>query len=133
MSVEIQNTDDNNIIIIKITDPFDMTETIHALEDILKEALDNCEGTLYYISDINDASINFGDMVSGMGLVFKGNLASFKDRRLHMIVVSQSPMVKMGSKAASQQSQYGNVPIKVFESVDKAIAYARTRPARVAE
>ena len=128
MPLEIQPNTDNNILIIKVSDPFDMKETIHELNDLISEALDNCEGMLNYVSDIRDASISFGDMVSGMGLIFKGGIDTFSDPRLRMIVVSDNPVVKMGSKAASQQSQYGKVPIKVFATVEDAVAYARSQP-----
>ena len=127
MPIETQPIDDENIIIIKISDPFKMAETIPELSDILQTKLDSTDGTLYYISDICDATINFADLVSGMGLVFKGGLESFSDSRLHMIVVSESSLVKMGSKAA-QQTQYGGVNIKVFATVDDALTYARGNP-----
>lgn len=131
MPIDVQPTEDENIIIVKTTDPLDVTNMLVEVKDILEAALDECNGTLYYINDIRDVNISFGDMVSGMGLAFKGGFAVFNDPNLHIIIVSESSMVKMGSKAASQQSQYGNVPIKVFTTVDEAVAYARTRPERV--
>ncbi|MEO0595733.1 MAG: hypothetical protein AAF126_06455, partial [Chloroflexota bacterium] len=124
MPLENQTIDDNNIIILKVSDPFDMAETIRELARIIQENLDGFDGILYYISDLRDASIGFGDLIGGMGLVFNSDLTAFNDARLRTIVVSESGILKFGSKIAPQR---GKRAIKVFPTVEDAVAYARNR------
>jgi hypothetical protein len=89
--------------------------------------LDDCSGPIYYVMDISQLPLNFGQMVAAMAALTRGELAAFTHPKLlELCVVTHSSMIKLGASALAQV-QYGKVNARVFGSVDEAVAYLREK------
>src|SRR6185295_14856525 len=80
-----------------------------------------------YLLDLTEIRMNFGEMVQAMGLLTRGDLASFVHPNLsQLIVVSTDNMIKIGA-AALGQSQYGGRRAIVVPSMQDGLAVIRAK------
>lgn len=131
MAISATRLPDEPIIIVKYIDPPDppdeqAAETSHQMSALMKDI----EGPVYRINDILDYDLQFSDMVLGMAAEMRGGLpGTVSDSRVHTVTVGSSELVRIGTEAA-KQSQYGEIDIKLFTSIDDALSYVREEIAK---
>ena len=65
--------------------------------------------------------VSFSDLVQGMAAAFKTPGSVFGNPRLKTFTVGSDMLVQLGTKAATEQDQYGKVAISLHTSVESAI------------
>lgn len=89
----------------------------HDVTDMLAQGTD----PVYFLADMRELQITFSDMVSGLAMVALGDLAVMRHPRLSRVgVVSKIDMVRLGAKALTQ-SQYGQIKIASFDTIEQAL------------
>ena len=84
--------------------------------EAITSLLDSTPGTLYRVFDFSNITPNFSNMMIGMGSDPLRGHPRIKD-----ILVGTAAMVQFAAGAAKQQ-QYGGVEVKVYPTVDEALA-----------
>jgi hypothetical protein len=121
---------DQPILIAKFTPPFDPVKDSSAIAVQLLEFLDKSAGTVYYIADMRDIKIKFSDLVMGMAQAFTDPQSPYANPRVRTYTVASDLLINLGAKAASEQQQYGKANVKMFKSVDEALAEIRKQMAK---
>jgi hypothetical protein len=114
------------IIISTLISPFDIEKDLRMLSDRVKYILQETTGTYYYITDTTHLDhISFSMVLSGLVAISKG-AASFllKDERLNPVIVANSGLARFAAESLSQK-QYGGLNIRLFNSLEEALAYSR--------
>jgi hypothetical protein len=81
-------------------------------------------GSVYRITDATSAQLSFGDLVQALGEARSGEKGSVSDPRMKSIFVASHELVQLAGESL-KQAQYGQLNIKLCESLDQAITYAR--------
>lgn len=96
----------------------------------LLEFLDKTTGPVYYIADMRDIKIKFSDLVMGMSQAFTDPHSPYANPRMTTYTVASDLLISLGVKAASEQQQYGKADVKMYKSVDDALAEIRKQMAK---
>ena len=96
----------------------------------LLEFLDKNPGPVYYIADMRDIKIKFSDLVMGMSQSFTDPHSPYANPRMTTYTVASDLLISLGVKAASEQQQYGKADVKMYKSVDDALAEIRKQMAK---
>lgn len=99
---------------LEMSDPVDSS---NAFLDLTKDI----QGIRVRIVDLSGTNLNFGDIVHGLSVD-----AALKDERSYTIFVGLDELIHFGTKAASEQSQYGHMKVAAYPDMDQALAAART-------
>ena len=96
----------------------------------LLEFLDKTQTKVYYIADMRDIKIKFSDLVMGMSQSFTDPNSPYANPRMSTYIVASDLLISLGAKAASEQQQYGRPNVKMYKSVDDALAEIRKQMAK---
>jgi hypothetical protein len=119
MTVEVKQLGDEPIVIATIYDPVNMeTDPVENREKSNAVAR-KFDGPVYRITDFSNFELTFSQLVGGLAEDIKNS----EDNIRHLFVGS-GDLVAMQVEAA-KQDQYGGQDVKLFTSVNAAIAYAR--------
>lgn len=117
----IEYRQDKNILISTFSTPYDpMNDTMSSIQEITKR-LNETDKDLHYVADMRALNISFADLVSGLAQAFSNPDSVFANPRLKTYTVGSNTLIRMGSQAVAEQSQYGKIPIKLFSSVEEAL------------
>lgn len=130
MGQSISQVPDQPILIAKFTPPFDPMKDSMAVAGQLLEFLDKTTGHVYYIADMRDIKIKFSDLVMGMSQAFTDPHSPYANPRVTTYTVAGDLLISLGVKAASEQQQYGRADVKLYKSVDEALAEIRKHMAK---
>jgi hypothetical protein len=122
MSYKIDLFDDR-IVLLTFSSEFKLSGASPATHEVLA-LVDQLEPPVYCIIDARDLHISFGDLVQGLFQGTRGDAALFKSPKLRFVIVGSGAIIKTGA-AALGQAQYGEVPVKVFETAEEALEHAR--------
>jgi hypothetical protein len=85
---------------------------------------------MYFTCDMNTMKLTFSDMVAGLAMVTRGDMAVMRHPRLaRIMVVSGSELVRIGARAMTQ-AQYGTLKVTVCDSIYDAHEAIRAEIAR---
>jgi hypothetical protein len=91
--------------------------------------LESSEQPVPYVLDLSEISMSFGEMVGALGVLTRGDLASFAHPKLsELVIVSTDPLMKIGANALGQ-TQYGRRRAAVVRSLEEALRYVRRKNA----
>lgn len=130
MGQSLSQVPDQPILIAKFTPPFDPMKDSMGVAVQLLEFLDKTQGRVYYIADMRDIKIKFSDLVMGMSQAFTDPHSPYANPRLTTYTVASDLLISLGAKAASEQQQYGRANVKMYKSVDEALAEIRKQMAK---
>lgn len=130
MGQSISQIPDQPILIAKFTPPFDPMKDSTAVAGQLLEFLDKNPGPVYYIADMREIKIKFSDLVMGMSQSFTDPHSPYANPRMTTYTVASDLLISLGVKAASEQQQYGKADVKMYKSVDEALAEIRKQMAQ---
>lgn len=128
MVFTVERINDESIVILTVTFP---------IEDVVQESLDSdaqiaaigekIAGRYYRIADMREFNLSFSQIIDWLDTQRYANPGSINDPRIESLLVSSENSTKQAATYA-QQEQYGGNNIKIFDSIDEAIAYARANP-----
>ena len=104
------------IMVATFLPPVDPVNDAYLFEQPFNELLESEDGTIYRIIDFTQTNLKFSDVVLGMGTDLY-----MRNPRVVTFVVGNDEMLRMGAEAASQD-QYGGRAVRVFLSVEEAVA-----------
>ncbi len=125
MNYEIEAIPGKPIIMAALSESFDLVRDSARMVDELLSVLNTQPAPVFYISDARSMRVNFGDMVGLMGFMAKDHTALHPNIR-EVVVITSSDMVSLGAKALDQ-TQYSNLPVSVFGSIEEAFDYVNSR------
>jgi hypothetical protein len=109
-----------NILISKIVHPLDITKDPVASLKQIDELLAKTPGKLYIISDCTNVDPNFSDVVTGLAETSRPN-SPLRNPRTETYVVAVGAIFANMVEWYKQQ-QYGSVQMRLYKTVDEAVA-----------
>jgi len=132
MTYQVQQLDGKPIWVSNYHEPYDPSMDAHAVDLEMQSLTADVPGKLYFIADMRAIDVEFSDIVSGLAEAFKSGVETFyTNPRVTILTVGTSDLIKMATEAA-KQAQYGGVDIKVFPTVEEAVACAEEMIAKEA-
>lgn len=125
MSYKIEKISDEPVVICTLEKSFNLGRDTAAYAKELQELLDAQPGSVYLITDARQLQVSFGDLIQGLTVVARGELAVVRHPKiLTLVTVGRSALLDLGSSAL-KQAQYGslNIPVQVFTRMEDAWAY----------
>jgi hypothetical protein len=100
MSYDIKEIPGESIVLVTLSESFDPAyDAVDSIEKITS-ILDAQPAPVFYAIDIRSLHVNFGDMVSMMGLATKGATGFLKHPNIReVVIISSSDMLTLGAKA----------------------------------
>lgn len=131
MAYKITQPANQSTIVVQIRNPLDpQLDPLHIMQDIGK-LIGNITGTFYVIYDLRELTVTFPDIVKGLVGGFRSNIPelSILRERGKMIFVGAGHLVELMAKSG-QRLQPDQSTIKVFATVEEALAHAREQLAK---
>jgi hypothetical protein len=127
MGVGFEMFGDEPYFIATYTTPFDIAvdyglilKTAQELSD--RRKAQNLPYKVYYVSDVRQINLTFGQLIEGLAMVRQSEAGVMK-----AVIVGSTEMTQLAAKAV-QQKQYGSrEETKIFDNVPDALAYAKER------
>lgn len=109
-----------SVIIATFTNPFDAAVDGGAVAGHLIDILNNTTGDVYYIADMQGVDVSFSELVEGLAVAFTTPGSPYANPRLQTFTVATDDLLALGTKAVSEQQQYGKANVKLYSSVAEA-------------
>jgi len=124
MTYEIKQINNKPIWVAILSEPYNPATDSQGVSQEMASLTEDVQGHIYYISDIRSVDVEFSDIVTGLAQAFKSGVQTFyTDPRVTIITVATDELVKMATEAVKQE-QYGSIDIKMYPSVEEAVAHA---------
>jgi hypothetical protein len=131
MPFTIEKLPDEPIVFVTMSNPFDVKQDVPQFAHQLQAIFDAEPGPLWDVTDVRGLSVDFSDMVRGMSMVTRGELAVLRHPKVRRFaIVASNNLILIAAKALGQQ-QYGAIPVTICESLDEAFAVVRAEIERV--
>jgi hypothetical protein len=114
---------DKRTILGKLSPDFDVRTDMEALSKRMVELLEQAEKPVSFLFDMTEISMSFGDMVSAMADLTKGEQAAWRHNNLkELLIISEQSMLELGAEAL-RRTQYGKLRSWFFSTMDEARQY----------
>jgi hypothetical protein len=127
MPFNVERLGSESIIVLTISGAFGASSDLHEYKAAIAkigQLAAEIPGSVYRITDASAAQIGFGELVQALGEARSGEKGSVSDPRMKSVFVATHELVQLAGESL-RQAQYGQLDIKLCESLDQAIAYAR--------
>jgi hypothetical protein len=125
MAISVEKLPDEPIVLVRITNPLDVSRDIPYLIQELERIFDASPEQLFDITDTIGLNVSFGELVAGMAALTKGKSNVLRHPKVSgYAIVADSGLVQLGVSALGQV-QYGNISAKVVTTLDEAFVVAR--------
>ncbi len=95
----------------------------------VRALLDQAREPSFFIMDMSEMSVNLDDVILGANRGARGEYPLSQHPNLReMLFVSRSSMIKLAIQGLNTVT-FGNLNVRVFDSLDDALAYARSQKA----
>ena len=123
MSFTVEKHPDLPAVIITMYEDFDFAAELDAFGQKVQALLDTLDEPVYSISDSTRMRNTFGEMVSSLAAVTRGNFVSLLKHPMvvGMMVVDNRDLTRLAVNALGQ-AQYGGFNLSVYASVGEALA-----------
>jgi len=127
MSFTVEKHPDRPAVIITMYEDLDFAAELDAFGQEVQALLDTLDEPVYSISDSTRMRNTFGEMVSSLAAVTRGNFVSLLKHPMvvGMMVVDNRDLTRLAVNALGQ-AQYGGFSLSVYASVDEALAAVQT-------
>ncbi len=123
----VEFLEDDRVVLLTMLPGFTVKEGGDVLQAVYDE-FERIDQMAYYLADIRQINLGFGDLVIGMADSALGKRPVLAHpNTVETIVISESEIVKMGINALGQ-AQYGSAKARVARDLDEALAYVRSNP-----
>jgi hypothetical protein len=114
------------IIVERIPAEFDLGTDSEPSTQAALGCLDAAGEPVPYVLDVREMNLSFGEMVAAMAAMTRGEMVAYTHPMLkELIVVTTNTVYKLGAAALAQEP-INRVKVKVFDSLDEALEYARS-------
>jgi hypothetical protein len=124
MGVEVTNSKELPVVFVKYVSAPDPTTDVEITLNAVASFKHEKGGHVYRCINILDIELNFGDMVSAMGLE-RGREGGADDKDVTTVFVAKTDIAKLGTSSLRDQSQYGQADVHMFNTVDEALDFVR--------
>lgn len=125
MAFTVEQIADEPIVVLTVTYPIaDANQEGEDSDAAVAAAGAKIAGKYYRIAEMSDLELSWQDMVYWLNQQREAKAGSINDPRVVSLLVSDTAMTQKTAQFASQ-SQYGGREIKVFRTLDDALAHAR--------
>jgi hypothetical protein len=125
VSYSIESRPDDLVIIAIMNEDFSTQHELPGYAEELKNKLDQLPQPSALITDLNSVSASFGDIVTGLSMLTKGELAVLGHPNIREnIVVTTKDLYSLSAKALGQ-AQYGARRVTVAKTLEEALDYVR--------
>jgi hypothetical protein len=122
----VERLPDEPIIYSWVSESWTTDELSSYVEEVIA-LLDAVGGPVIYISDAREANLNVQDIIIGASTIARGTNTLLHHPNLKECVqVSASKLLQLAAKGMDSDI-FGNVKVKICETYDEALAYARAR------
>ena len=115
------------IVVSRASEGFDIKRDMSAMHADLRQLLDTFDGPGFYIADTLNTPMDFDDLMSASTTLMDKTSASLHPNVKETLLLIESEMLKLAAQGFGSDA-FGNVPMKVFSSMDEALDYARANP-----
>jgi len=127
MPIQVERLPNEPIIIYhypeKLVTGSEITEALEEAIRVHQSTMD-ANPVIWVIHNTTDLKIDFSTVISMIATLTKDGPEGFDDPRLKVAAVTQSDLIRFIAKSTNQD-QYGGWKVRVSESLEEAIAYAR--------
>lgn len=114
---------DKRTILGKLSPDFDVRTDMEALSRRMVELLEQAEKPVSFIFDMTGFNMSFGDMVSAMADLTKGEQAAWRHNNIkELLIISEQSMLELGAEAL-RRTQYGKLRSWFFSNMEEARQY----------
>ncbi len=124
LSYEVEKLRDESIVIFTIKKGFKFDKNTEEVQLEVAAAIEGLPKPIFLVTDFSQIDMTFSELVLALGNARSGDAGSFSDPRLRNVFVGTDDIVDLAAKSLFQ-TQYGKIPVLVFNSRDEAVAYAR--------
>jgi hypothetical protein len=133
MSFRVERLAGEPILLVTVPEDFDVKNDLPAAIKQIREILDGSEEPVYHTHDVHPFQMSFDDMMAAMRLLTQGEMAILRHPNIReVLVAADDTMIRAAAKALALVP-YGGLPVRVFETLDEALAYAREQIAGQAD
>jgi hypothetical protein len=128
MPVKLEQLPNEPIVIQTMSPDYRLTDELPQDHPKLYAFLDGLSEPVFWIVDISKVrDINMEDLLKGTRLVATGEKPLYHHPNMRQaLYVSTKDLIKLAATGLGHD-QFGNLNVKVFDSLDAALAYARER------
>jgi hypothetical protein len=127
MSFTIQTYPEVPAILLTLLHDYDLRTDFPKSYAKVSQLLQSASRPLYYITDLTDAKIDLDMLMQGAGKTSLESGGTFHHPMVkEVLLVSPNDVVHFAAEGL-RDDVYGNVRVRVFYSVDEALAYARSQ------
>jgi hypothetical protein len=114
------------IVIVTLSEDYDFaTEAAAGVQENLA-FLDSLDEPVYYVTDTSAVDFDLGAVIEGSNLAARGTNPLFHHPNIRSVIyVTQSILSALAAKGMGSDA-FGNLNIKVFGTLDEALAHVRT-------
>jgi hypothetical protein len=125
VSYKIEKMADEPVVICTLEKGFNLGRDTAPYAKELQALLDSQPEQVYLITDARQLEVSFGDLIQGLTVVARGDLAVVRHPKIiNLITVGRSALLDLGSNAL-KQAQYGslNIPVQVYTRMEDAWSF----------
>jgi hypothetical protein len=101
-----------------LSDPEQSHNQLHSFLDSISEPV-------FLILDMSNAQLGLDDLMRGASDAFRGDNPTFKHPNIREVLqVSDDPTLELAAEGMNS-AVFGNIKIRLFETLEDALAYAR--------
>jgi hypothetical protein len=92
----------------------------------VNEYMDQMSEKVFLLYDMGNVKVDWGEMIMGLADARDAYKEGEHRNYRETVIVVRNMLLKMGLRALGQQ-QYGNMRVTIFETVDEALDYVKSR------
>ncbi len=117
------------IMMTRFEETFVFLEDAMAYTIAVKQCLDAQESPVFYLFDLTQWNrMSFEELMQAAAQAARGKESNFHHpMNRFTLIISSDKLVSMSAEGMTNSEAYGNAKIKVFNSMEAAMAYARAQ------
>jgi hypothetical protein len=127
MAIKVERLPNEPIIIYhypeKLAANSEITEALQEAITLHQSTMDD-DPIIWVIHNATQLKVDFSTVITMLATLTRDGPEGFDDPRIKAAAVTQNDLIRLVAKA-SRQEQYGSWYVKIFETLDEAITYAR--------
>jgi len=126
-SYSVEKLSDPPIILSILFENYSVSRDMAASDEASRAILDASDELLFTVTDITHVKFTFEDILFAATQGARGSKPLWHHPKIReMILISPSTMIKYAAKGMNSPV-FGNLAIRVFDTVDEALAYCRAQ------
>jgi hypothetical protein len=123
MPITVEQLPNEPIVLVRVTDPFDVNLDIPYLIQEASRLFDASQEPLFDITEVVDLKGSFSDLVTSLSMLTKGRSSVWKHPNvMGYAIVMDSTLTRVAASALGKDSA---TPVTVTKTLDEALVVAR--------